>query len=204
MCHMGADVRLRLVCRIAIISQHKGGVMVRLIRWIDTCSEWMGRLVMWLTTGMMLITVYNVTERYAFGHNTTYLIELNWHFYSLIFLLGAAYTFKHDGHVRVDLLYHRMKPRAKAWVNLLGTLLFLLPFCGVVIYTSLASTRGFEFSLVGLSWRTLEGSPDPGGLPARYLLKSALPLGFFLLALQGVAEVLRNVLFLKTRDEETA
>lgn len=171
--------------------------MRRLVRWIDGFSEWLGRLVMWLSTGMMLITVYNVTERYLFGHNTTFLIELNWHFYSLIFLLGASYTHKHDGHVRVDLLYHKMSPRGKAWVNLLGSLLFLLPFCAVVIYTSLSSTRGFDFSLVGLAWRTLEGSPDPGGLPARYLLKSALPLGFLLLALQGVAELFRSALLLR-------
>jgi len=175
-------------------------VTQRLIDWIDACSEWLCKIVMWLSTGMMLITAYNVTERYLFGHNTTFLIELNWHFYSLIFLLGASYTFKHDGHVRVDLLYHKMSPRGKAWVNLLGSLLFLLPFCAVVVYASLSSTRGFDFSMVGLSWRTLEGSSDPGGLPARYLLKSALPLGFVLLGLQGIAEILRNALFLKQKS----
>lgn len=173
-----------------------------IVRWIDAISEWMGKLVMWLSTAMMLITTYNVAERYFFNRNTTYLIELNWHFYSLIFLLGAAYTLKHDGHVRVDLFYHHMSPRGKAWVNLLGGLLFLLPFCAAIIYTSLSSTRGFDSSFVGQSWATMEGSSDPGGLPARFLLKSALPFGFLMLALQGVAEILRNALFLVGKPED--
>lgn len=171
----------------------------RLMTIIDTFSEWTGRALMWLTTAMVLITAYNVFERYFLHRNTSALIELNWHFYSLIFLLGAAYTLKHDGHVRVDLVYHRLSPRAKAWVNLVGTVLFLLPVCFVVIYSSIYHPRGFEFSFVGRAWRFGEGSPDPGGLPARYLLKTALPLGFFLLGVQGLAEILRNALRLRGR-----
>jgi len=164
--------------------------LAQVVRGIDTFSEWTGKTIMWLTTAMVLITVYNVFERYALHSNTAYLIELNWHLYSIIFLLGAAYTLKHDGHVRVDLLYHKLSPRGKAWINMLGCLFFLLPVVFVIVYVS------FESNFIGRAWAVSERSPDPGGLPARYLLKTVLPLGFSLLALQGIAEILRNFLFL--------
>ena len=174
-------------------------LLEKVVRGIDRVSEWTAAGLMWLTSAMVLITAYNVFERYFLHHNTSSLIELNWHFYSLIYLLGAAYTFKHDGHVRVDLVYHRLSPRAKTWVNLFGTVFFMLPVCFVIVYVSLHHRLGFNFSFVGRSWHTLERSPDPGGLPARYLLKAALPLGFFMLAVQGIAEIIRNVLQLKGR-----
>lgn len=175
-------------------------LLERLVCWIDNFSEWTGKTVMWLTSAMVLITAYNVFERYVLHNNTAYLIELNWHFYSIIFLFGAAYTLKHDGHVRVDIIYHKLGPRGKAWINMLGCLFFLLPLAFVIVYVS------FESGFIGRSWRVLERSPDPGGLPARYLLKTALPLGFSLLALQGIAEILRNFLFLyseQTPKEQT-
>jgi TRAP-type mannitol/chloroaromatic compound transport system permease small subunit len=156
---------------------------------------------MWLTAAMVLITVFNVFERYALKQNTVYLGELNWHFFSIIFLFGAAYTLKHDGHVRVDLLYHRLSKRGKAWINLLGTILFMLPICFVIIYTSLNSSNGFESSFVGQAWIQNERSSVSGGLPARYLIKAALPIGFLLLALQGVGEIIRNGLILKEKQE---
>lgn len=175
---------------------------MRVLYWIDWFSEWTGRIMMWLALAMVFITAYNVFERYVLNTNTGYLIELNWHFYSLIFLLGAAYTLKHDGHVRVDLVYHKLSPQARAWVNLLGTLFFLIPVSVVIIYTSLNSKRGFDFSFVGFSWHRLEGSPDPGGLPARYLLKSALPLGFSLLIVQGIGEIIRSCMIIRGKAEE--
>ena len=167
------------------------------VRVVDRISEGTGRIVMWLALAMVLLTSYNVFERYVLGRNTTYLIELNWHLYSVIFLLGAAYTLKHDGHVRVDMLYHKLGSRGRAWINLLGSLFFLLPLAGFLIWGTLWSKYGgFENSFVGRSWRFWERSPDPGGLPARYLLKTMIPVGFALLALQGLAEAARNALFL--------
>lgn len=167
------------------------------VRVVDRISEGIGRIVMWFALVMVLLTAYNVFERYVLGRNTTYLIELNWHLYSVIFLLGAAYTLKHDGHVRVDMLYHRLSSRGKAWINLVGSLFFLLPLTGFLIWGTLWSKYGgFENSFVGRSWKVLERSPDPGGLPARYLLKTMIPVGFSLLALQGLAEAARNALFL--------
>jgi len=190
----------------------------RLMRAVDAFSEWTGRAVMWLAAAMVLITAYNVFERYFLGRNTTYLIELNWHLYSLVFLLGAAYTLKHDAHVRVDLIYHNLGPRGRAWVNAFGVLAFLLPVCIVVIWVSIVGRplplpnrpfpdwvpTWFDHSFVGRAWRFKQGSPDPGGLPYWYVLKTAIPVGFFFLSLQGVAELIRNVLFLSGRTPVAA
>ena len=107
--------------------------------------------------------------------------------FALIFLFGAAYTLKHNEHVRVDVLYQSprlMNPRRRAWVDLLGTLFFLIPFCLLVITGSFPFVEG--------AWNTNEGSPDPGGLPARWLLKAAIPVGFTMLLLQGIAMMIRS------------
>lgn len=159
--------------------------MDTLARWIEAVSEWTGRVVAWLVPALVLLTVYDVTMRYLFHGGSVALQELEWHLFALLFLLGAAYTFKHDEHVRVDVLHHArwMNPRRRAWVDLVGTLVFLMPFCAVVIATSLPFvTNAFLFA---------EGSPDPGGLPYRFLLKAAIPIGFGLLMLQGVAVAVR-------------
>lgn len=187
-----------------------GGLAERVLSWIDRISEWTGLAVMWLTTGMMLLTVYNVFDRYflnAFVDRNVFNIgtavsELNMHFFSLVFLFGAAYTLKHDGHVRVDLLYHGLSLRGRAVVNLIGSLFFLLPFCIVLIYASIDSRRGFSFSFVGFAWQRLERSGEPGGLPTIFLLKTALPVGIALLLLQGIGEVLRNILILSPQKKQ--
>ena len=141
----------------------------------------------WLVLAMVLVIVYDVGMRYLFQIGSVGLQELEWHLFALIFLFGAAYTFKHDGHVRVDIFYHsrHMDERRRAWVDLLGGLFFLLPFCLLIIISS-ASFVGNAFSIG-------EGSPDPGGLPYRFLLKAAIPVGFSLVLLQGVAHMLRSL-----------
>ncbi len=123
--------------------------------------------------------------RYLFRISFSWIAELEWHMFALIFLLGAAYTLKEDAHVRVDLFYDRWSEHTKAWVNLAGVLVFLLPWCLIVIR---ASYRYFAFS-----FRVGERSPDPGGLPALYVLKFAIVAAFVLLALQAVAMALRCV-----------
>jgi len=111
--------------------------------------------------------------------------ELEWHLFGLIFLLGAAYTLKHDDHVRLDLLYQSdwMGARKRAWVDLVGTVLFLVPFCLLVIVSS--------WPFVQSAFVHAEGSPDPGGLPYRWVLKATIPAAFGLLMLQGLANGLR-------------
>ena len=124
-------------------------------------------------------------------------MELEWHLFALIFLLGAGYAFKHDRHVRVDLFYAKFSEREKAWLNLWGSLLFLLPWSALIVYTA--------YDYAWISYLIGEGSPDPGGLPARYIIKFMVAIGIFLLFLQGLATCIESYLFLqkdKTTKEE--
>ncbi len=156
-----------------------------LARWIDRLTEWSGVLVSWLTTVMVLTVFYDTVMRYAFKKGNVAIQELEWHLFSVIFLVGAAYALKNDAHVRVDILFTRFNKKTKAWVDLVGTLVFLIPFAAMVIY----STENFIVN----SWAVKEVSPDPGGLPARYVLKAMIPLGFLLLILQGISKAVRNL-----------
>jgi len=160
----------------------------RIVDMIDGCNNKIGRFVGWLCTFMVLIVFYDTVMRYAFNHGNVALQELEWHVFAVVFLLGGAYTLKEGGHVRVDILFINFSERTKAWVDFLGSLIFLIPFCIVVIY----STQKF----VGNSWAVREISPDPGGLPARYLLKAMIPAGFFLLIVQGISETIKNLFVL--------
>jgi TRAP-type mannitol/chloroaromatic compound transport system permease small subunit len=168
--------------------------LTRLIRMLETVSEWSGRAVAWLVLVLVLIIGFDVLMRYLFREGSVALQELEWHLFALIFLLGAAYTFKHDAHVRVDIFYQSqwMNARRRAWVDLLGGVFLLLPFCVLVIVSS--------GPFVANAFAMGEGSPDPGGLPYRFLLKAAIPVGFGLLLLQGVAHMLRSLQTLLDKD----
>ncbi len=157
---------------------------------IDSVSEWSGRAVAWLVLFMVLLVCYDVVMRYFFQQGSVALQELEWHIFSLLFLLGAAYTLKHDDHVRVDVIYHSrwMNDRQRAWVDVLGGLLFLLPFCLLIIISS--------YPFVSNAYLFNETSPDPGGLPYRFLLKAGIPFGFLMILVQGLANVARGILFL--------
>lgn len=152
---------------------------------IDGINEWIGRKISWLTSLLVLIICGDVVMRYFFNTSSAGVFELEWHIFAVIFLLGAAYTLKHDKHVRVDVFYGKFTEKQKAWVNLIGTLFFLLPFCIVVIDSS--------YKFVENSFRFQESSPDPGGLPARFIIKSAITIGFFLLLLQSVSLIFKSL-----------
>jgi TRAP-type mannitol/chloroaromatic compound transport system permease small subunit len=156
--------------------------MHSLITVIDRFTRLCGRALAWLTLLMVLVTCAVVLLRKGFDIGSVALQEAAMYLHALLFLLGAGYTLQRDGHVRVDLFYRRFDPRRRAWVNALGTLLFLFPFCGYVILAS------WEF--VAVSWRVREASMD-GGIPAVFLLKSLIPAMAVVLALQGLAELLR-------------
>ena len=165
----------------------------RLLRWIDTINLHIGQGVAWLTLTMVLGTVGDVIMRYLFNTRAVFIQELEWHLFGVLFLLAAGYTLLIDGHVRVDIFYARLSERGKAWIDLICTLVFLLPVCALIIWAS-------QKFLIN-SWRFGEGSPDPDGLPARYIIKSMIPLGFMLLAMQGFAEIIRNCLKLFAPEE---
>ncbi len=167
----------------------------KIIVLIETISEWSGRLIAWLVLLMVLIIVYQVSMVALFSIGSVALQELQWHLFALVFLFGAAYTLKHDEHVRIDIVYQSrwMDDKRRAWVNLIGGFLFLTPFCLVVIFAS--------WPFVYNAFIYGEGSPDPGGLSYRFVLKGAIPIGFALLMLQGIANSLSSLLFLLASQE---
>jgi TRAP-type mannitol/chloroaromatic compound transport system permease small subunit len=163
------------------------------VRAIDRVSELAGGAVLWLVGVMVLVGAFNALARYTsrwtgVNLSSNAYIELQWYLFSLVFLLGASYALKHDAHVRVDVLYGRLGDRGRAWIDLLGTLVFLLPFSVFMLVVSLPS--------VAASWRVREVSPDPGGL-ARYPIKTVILAAFVLLILQGIAEAAKRVQVLR-------
>jgi len=163
---------------------------------IDALNEKTGLFAAWLSTLMVLTVVYDVIMRYGFKKGNIAVQEMEWHLFAVVFLIGAAYSLKKDAHVRVDILYTKFSTKKKAWVDLLGTFIFLIPFSIMIIY----SCRGFIES----SWAVREISPDPGGLPARYILKAMIPAGFFLLILQGISQAIKNLLIIVGKENKVA
>ncbi len=161
-------------------------------RWIDRINSGIGRLASWLVLVMIGVGSWNVVGRYvgqAVGRNlsSNALIETQWYLFSLVFMLGAAYTLRLNGHVRVDVFQSRWRGKRKALAELVGTLLFLLPFSGLILF--------FSWKWVLASWRIWETSPDPGGLP-RYPIKSLILVSFVVLLLQGISEAIKNAAIL--------
>ena len=162
------------------------GILKTYITVVNAINEKIGVVISWLTSILVLLVCFNVFRRYVFQQSSIALSELEWHIFAVIFMLGAAYTLKDDRHVRVDVFYAKFSRRGKAWVNLFGVLLFLIPFCLIVI------KGGIPY--VDVSWNLNEKSSDPGGLPARYLIKSVIVAGFGLLLLQGTSLACQSIL----------
>ena len=158
--------------------------VAQIITIIDRFNSAVGKCTAWLSGVLVLVVCYDVFTRYFLKKSSIAIFELEWHIFSVLFLLAAAYTLKTDNHVRVDVFYSRFTPKTKAAVNLIGSLLFLLPFCILIIWAS----KNF----VLMSYNLKETSPDPGGLPYRYLLKLMIPVGFSFVLLQGVSLILSS------------
>ncbi len=163
-------------------------------RIIEALSEWTGRAVAWLTLGMVVVTFLVVVLRYAFDLGWIALQETVTWMHGITFMLGAAYALKHDAHVRVDIFYRGFDARRRAWVDLLGTVLLLLPLCALILVSS--------WGYVVDSWSIGESSREAGGLPALYLLKTVIPVAAVLLALQGIAVISQCVQTLRNRHSQ--
>ena len=155
---------------------------------IDAAIERIGRLLAWLNLLMVLVVVTIVVLRYCFAVGSVALQESVSYLHAAIFMLGIAYTLQHNGHVRVDIFYRQASPRRRAMIDLLGTLLFLLPVCLVIFIGS--------WDYVAASWNIAERSEERSGIAFVYALKSLLLLMPALLFLQGLAGALRLILTL--------
>ncbi len=166
---------------------------------IDRSNEAVGRMVSWVTLLLVLVVFVDVVMRYLFKTSFVFTQEMEWHLFAFIFLVGAGYTLLHDGHVRVDIIYQRLSKKNRAWVNLIGVIFFLIPGCWLVIATS--------WKFAGNSFAMLEGSPDPGGIPYRFVIKGTMTVGYVLLLLQGISmgiHALLEILGVNTAQEEQA
>lgn len=159
---------------------------------LEQLNRWIGSATAWLTLGMVLATAVIVVERYLLQSGSIRLQESVTFMHALVFMLAAAYTLAAGDHVRVDIFYGRMTPQQQAWVNVLGTVVLLIPFCGFLLWSS--------WDYVATSWQIRESSQEAGGLPYPFpaLMKSCIPLTAVLLSLQGVVMVLRGALTLRS------
>ncbi len=155
----------------------------RLLSWIDRLNALAGGLASSLTALLVLLVVIDVLTRYLLSDSAAWVMELEWHLFALIFLLGSGYAFQHNRHVRVDLFYGRFSPRDKALVDFVGALVFLLPWSALLVYVG--TNYAYESYIID------EGSPEANGLSNRWMIKFAIPIGATLLFLQGLASLLR-------------
>ncbi len=180
----------------------------RAIACIDAVLDLTGAVASAILIALAGVLAYNVVARYAFSASSIALEELAWHFYSAIFLLGLSYALKAGAHVRVDLIFEGLSARTRAYIDLGGCLVFLLPMCAVVVVSGWHFTLdswGFGerpdgvFALLqqALDTGIGEKSQDPGGLNNRWFIKGVIPLSFALLFLAGIAHALRQILILR-------
>ena len=163
--------------------------MRQIINVIDGLNERIGKVVCWLALAMVVVQFTVVVLRYVFGVSFLWMQESIVYMHGFLFMLAAAYTLKHDGHVRADIFYREALPRKKARVNLFGSVFFLLPMCAVILYTA--------YPYVYQSWSILEGSNEASGIQGRYLQKTAIMVFAVLVAAQGIVMICRSIIAIK-------
>jgi TRAP-type mannitol/chloroaromatic compound transport system permease small subunit len=166
------------------------GLLLRLSRAIDALNDSVGRVVYWAVLAAVLVSAVNASMRYAFDVSSNAWLELQWYLFSAVFLLAAGYTLRHNEHVRIDVVHSRLSPRLRAWIDLVGSAFFLLPMAAVIMVLS--------WPAVVESFVRQEVSSDSGGL-LRWPVKLLIPMGFLLLVLQGLSEIVKRIAFLLGR-----
>jgi TRAP-type mannitol/chloroaromatic compound transport system permease small subunit len=162
-------------------------LLLKLSQLIDWLNERVGKGAFWLVLIMTLISAGNASYRFVFNDSSNGLLEIQWYLFAAVFLLCSPYTLQKNEHVRIDVLSGKLSPRGLAVIDIIGTLFFLLPMVVVVLWLSLP--------LVAESYKINEHSANAGGL-IRWPVKILLPIGFALLALQGVSELIKRIAFL--------
>lgn len=161
-------------------------ILSRVIKYIDRSIDLLGRTSAWLTLAMVLVMALIVVMRYVFRTGSISLQESVIYINALIFMVGAAYTLKEQGHVRVDVFYRKLSPKWQSLIDGVGYLVFLFPSAGFIVYAS--------WDYVSISWQIQEGSAETSGLPYVYLLKASIIALPVLLGLQGVSELCKTLL----------
>lgn len=160
-------------------------MLLKLERSFDKLANIIGAITAVAMVLMILNVFYDVIMRYFFRTGSIAMQEMEWHLFSVIILLGIAYTLKEDGHVRVDLVYDRLSSKKKAMINMIGSILFILPIAILVGISSIDNAVE--------AFRSMEQSGDPGGLPYRWIVKSLIPLSFFLLIITTIGFFIKNL-----------
>ena len=169
-------------------------MLIKLERVFDRIFDYIGYLCAVLMILMMVNVFYDVIMRYFFRKSSIALQESEWHLFAMVFLLGISYALKEDGHVRVDIIYDSLNRRKQAVINIVGAILFLIPFSFLIAFGST------DFVLE--AYHTHEISGDPGGLTHRWLIKALVPFSFFLLVLSSVGFIIKNInLFRRSSSE---
>lgn len=163
------------------------------VRLVDDFSDRIGRLVSWLTIGVVAVCFSVVVLRYAFSIGFVWMQDLYVWLHAAVFTLGASYALRHEHHVRVDIIYHPASPRYKAIVNLIGVCLFLLPLVAVVSY--------YGWPYVMRSWGLFEASSNVGGMPGLFVLKTCVLAFVWLVGLQGLSLAARSIVVLGGRQD---
>jgi len=158
--------------------------LFRVFKLIKVMSKYSSYFTALILTLLVVLIVYDATARYLFSNGSTALQELEWHFFDVVILLSISYTLKHNSHVRVDIFYDNFSPKIQSLVNIVSLLFFILPLSFLIIYIGI--------SFVELSFLQGEMSSDPGGLSNRWIVKSLMPLSFFLLAFQALELLLEE------------
>lgn len=160
-------------------------LLVRLENGTNWISDRLGIFSALLFLILLVNVFYDVLARYLLNDVSIALQELEWHLFAAMFLFGVPFTLRAGGHVRVDLIYERLTPNGRAWIDLLGTLIFLFPFCYLVTW--------FGIDFVKEAYELGESSGDPGGLPYRWIIKAAIPVSFGFMAVSGLGLLLNSV-----------
>ncbi|WP_438711471.1 TRAP transporter small permease subunit [Aquimarina muelleri] len=166
--------------------------MYKVINFLDWIGKKTGSLVSWISVGLAIVIGLDVIIRYIFQFTNVWMVEIEVYLFGMLFLLASGYTFKYEKHVRVDVFYSKLSKKGKAWVDVLGGVCLLIPWCYVVIVSSWY--YGLSSFLIG------ETSAQPGGLPALYVLKFCITLGFVFLLLQGVSHILKSIQIIVNKD----
>jgi len=164
------------------------GALLKLSQLIDAMNEYLGRAASWMVLGACLISAANAMSRYAFDLSSNAWLEIQWYLFAAIVMLGASYTLRVNEHVRVDIVYTHLSERGKEWLDLVGTALFLVPSMLVIAW--------YSIPFFMQSWDIQEMSGNAGGL-IRWPVKLLVPVGFTLVAIQGISEIIKRAAALR-------